>query len=324
MVNVWRSLVMALLMLPLLVRAEWHGDQQAIMGTAISVELWLDDAKAAEDAIAAVMAEMRRIDATMSPYKESSELSLINREAVQHPVKISAEMYHLLKTSLYYSALTGGAFDITFASVGYLYDYRKHIQPSQEQIASHLDAIDYRSLILDAKHNTVRFMKPGMRIDLGGIAKGYAVDRGAEILLARGVKNAIVTAGGDSRIIGDRRGRPWMVGIKDPRNENKVAVLLPLSDTALSTSGDYERYFMDGDRRVHHIINPRTGTAATGIRSVSILTAHGIDSDALTKTIFILGLERGMAIINRLPGVDAIAIDDKGQLYYSDNLAPPQ
>jgi FAD:protein FMN transferase len=304
-------------------RAEWYSDKRAIMGTAISVELWAADAATAQAAIDAVMGEMERIDRTMSPWIETSELALINREATQHPVKISAEMMLLLKTSLHYSALSFGAFDISFASVGYMYDYRKHIEPSKEQIASHLSAIDYRSIKLDTSAGTVFFSKPGMRIDLGGIAKGYAVDQGANILLARGIKNAIVTAGGDSRIVGDRRGRPWMVGIKDPRVPDKVAVLLPLSDTAMSTSGDYERYFMDGERRVHHIIDPHTGSSATGVRSVSVLTAHGIDSDALTKPLFILGVERGMEIIDRIPGVDAIVIDDKGQLYYSKNLQPP-
>ncbi|MFT3930044.1 MAG: FAD:protein FMN transferase [Spongiibacteraceae bacterium] len=303
--------------------AEWYSDKRAIMGTAVSVELWADDDKTAQAAIEAVMQEMTRIDQTMSPYIETSELALINREATQHPVKISAEMMHLLKTSVHYSEVSHGAFDITFASVGYMYDYRNHIKPTDAQIASHLNAIDYRSMQLDDKASTVYFMKPGMRIDLGGIAKGYAVDQGADILLARGIKNAIVTAGGDSRILGDRRGRPWMVGIKNPREENKSAVALPLEDTAISTSGDYERYFMDGERRVHHIINPKTGKSATGIRSVSVLAPHGIDTDALTKPLFILGVQRGMEIIDKIPGVDAIVIDDQGQMFYSKNLAPP-
>src|SRR5690606_30202114 len=251
--------------------AEWYSDSRAIMGTAISVELWADDKTTARDAIEAVMQEMVHIDRGMSPYIETSELALINREASQHAVTISAEMMYLLKTSLHYSELSDGVFDISFASVGYLYDYRRHIEPSSAQIKSQLDAVDYRSIVLDEKNSSVRFLKPGMRIDLGGIAKGYAVDRGAEILQARDIRHAIVTAGGDSRIIGDRRGRPWMVGIKHPREQGKEVVVLPLVDTALSTSGDYERYFMDGDRRVHHILNPRTGKSATGVRSVSVM-----------------------------------------------------
>ena len=318
-----RLLLTIALSVPLLAHAEWYSDKRAIMGTAVSVELWADDEASAVAAIEAVMQEMVHIDQSMSPYIETSELALINREAARHPVKISAEMFYLLKTALHYSQISDGAFDISFASVGYMYDYRNHIEPDEAQIQKQLSAIDYRSIKLDAGNSTVHFLKPGMRIDLGGIAKGYAVDKGADVLLARGIRHAIVTAGGDSRIIGDRRGRPWMVGVKDPRIGNKEAVVLPLESTALSTSGDYERYFMDGDRRVHHILNPRTGKSATGIRSVSVLAPRGIDTDALTKPLFILGVERGMRIIDRIPGVDAIVIDDQGQLFYSKNLAPP-
>jgi thiamine biosynthesis lipoprotein len=318
-----RLLLTIALSVPLLAHAEWYSDKRAIMGTAVSVELWADDEASAAAAIEAVMQEMVHIDQSMSPYIETSELALINREAARHPVKISAEMFYLLKTALHYSQISEGAFDISFASVGYMYDYRNHIEPDEAQIQKQLSAIDYRSIKLDAGNSTVHFLKPGMRIDLGGIAKGYAVDKGADVLLARGIRHAIVTAGGDSRIIGDRRGRPWMVGVKDPRIGNKEAVVLPLESTALSTSGDYERYFMDGDRRVHHILNPRTGKSATGIRSVSVLAPRGIDTDALTKPLFILGVERGMRIIDRIPGVDAIVIDDQGQLFYSKNLAPP-
>lgn len=318
-----KKILWLLAVVPLWTHAEWFSDTRAIMGTAVSVELWMDDAAAAKSAIEAVMTEMRRVDASMSPYIETSELALINREASQHPVRISAEMMSQLQQSLKYSKLSDGAFDISFASVGYLYDYRGHVQPTQQQIDSHLDAVDYRAIKLDTANSTVQFMKPGMRIDLGGIAKGYAVDRGADILLARGVRNAIVTAGGDSRIIGDKRGRPWMVGVKNPRDREKVAVLLPLADTAISTSGDYERYFMDGDRRVHHILNPKTGKSASDVQSVSVLAPRGFDTDPLTKIFFVRGLAKGMALIDSIPGVDAIVIGSDGKLYYSRNLAPP-
>lgn len=318
-----RKILLLLVLLPVIAHADWFSDTRAIMGTAVSVELWMDDAAAAKAAIDAVMIEMQHVDTSMSPYIETSELAKINREASQHPVKISAEMMSLLQQSLRYSQLTDGAFDISFASVGYLYDYREHIQPTQQQIDSHLDAIDYRAIKLDPEKSTVHFLKPGMRIDLGGIAKGYAVDRGADILIAHGVKNAIVTAGGDSRIIGDKRGRPWMVGMKNPRDREKVSVLLPLADTAISTSGDYERYFMDGDRRVHHILNPKTGKSASDVQSVSVLAPRGFDSDPLTKIFFVRGLAAGMALIDSLPGVDAIVIGSDGKLYYSKNLAPP-
>lgn len=312
-----------LMLFPLLTHADWYSDTRGIMGTEVSVELWMDDPTAAQAAIDAVMAEMTHIDTSMSPYIDTSELAKINREASTHALVITDEMMTLLQQSLHYSQLTDGAFDISYASVGYLYDFRKQVEPTQQEINSHLDAVDYRAIKLDPVQHTVQFMKPGMRIDLGGIAKGYAVDRGADALLARGVKNAIVTAGGDSRIIGDRRGRPWMVGIKNPRNREKVVVMLPLSDTAISTSGDYERYFMDGDRRVHHILNPKTGRSASDVESVSVMAPRGFDTDPLTKIFFVRGLAAGMALIDKLPGVDAVVIGSDGKLYYSKNLAAP-
>ncbi len=322
----WGLLCVVLLTLCSRAHAEWFSQQREIMGTLIDVELWSDDAAQANAALDAVMEEMHRIDRTMSPWIESSDLARINREAGDKPVPLSDEMYLLLDTSLHYSKFSGGAFDISFASVGYLYDYRKHVEPDDNTLKQHIDAVDYRAIELDSSARTVRFLKPGMRIDLGGIAKGYACDRGADILRARGIRNAIVTAGGDSVIVGDRHGRPWMVGIRDPRaaDRHKSIISLPLSDVAISTSGDYERFFLDGERRVHHILDPKTGRSASVVRSVSILAPRGLDSDPLTKTLFVLGVERGMALINTLPGVDAIVIDNKGAIYYSNGLTPPQ
>ncbi|MGZ9031599.1 MAG: FAD:protein FMN transferase, partial [Burkholderiaceae bacterium] len=195
----------------------WFSRDEAIMGTAIHVELWGDDPVAAAEAIDAVMHEMHRIDALMSPYKESSELSRVNRDAARLPVCVCAELFDLLARSIAFSELSGGAFDITYASVGHLYDYRKRIRPTDEQLAAAREAIGYRHLQLDRSTRTVRFLREGVRIDLGGFAKGHAVENGAAILARRGVKHAAVSAGGDSRMLGDRRGRPWTIGIRDPR-----------------------------------------------------------------------------------------------------------
>jgi len=320
------TLVVAFALLCSSAHAEWFSEQREIMGTLIAVELWSEDSTQAKAAIDAVMAEMERIDRTMSPWIESSDLSRINRDAGSEPVPLSDEMYTLIETSLRYSKLSDGAFDISFASVGYLYDYRKHVEPDDGALQQHIDAVDYRAIELDSQARTIRFRKPGMRIDLGGIAKGYACDRGIEILRWRGIPNAIVTAGGDSVLLGDRRGRPWMVGIRDPRaaDPKKVIISLPLSDVALSTSGDYERFFLDGERRVHHILDPKTGRSAKSVRSVSILATRGIDSDALSTTVFVLGVQRGMALINKLQGIDAIVIDNNGAIFYSNGLTRPQ
>ena len=298
----------------------WFSRDEAIMGTAIHVELWSDDRAAAECAIDAVIAEMHRIDALMSPYKEDSELSLINREAAQRPVRVCDELFTLLARSLAFSELSHGAFDITYASAGHLYDYRRHVRPTDAELAMARAAIGYRNLLLDADARTVRFGRAGMRIDLGGFAKGHAVDNGVAILARHGVRHGVVAAGGDSRMLGDRCGRPWTVGVRDPRRADDVVALLPLEDVAVSTSGDYERYFDDGDERCHHLIDPRTGKSPTTIRSVTVIAADGLTSEALSKTVFVLGVERGMQIVASVPGVDAVVVDAQGQLHYSAGL----
>jgi len=300
--------------------AEWFSREEAIMGTAVRVELWHEDAAAARAAMSAVMDEMHRIDASMSPYKPDSELSRINREATHKPVPISQEMFDLITRSIEFSKLSGGAFDITFSSVGYLYDYREHVKPTDAQIAKALPGINFRHLQLDPKGRTIHYARPGVRIDLGGIAKGYAVDNSIAILKGRGITNAIVTAGGDSRLLGDKRGRPWSVGIRDPRRRGEVAAVLPLADVAISTSGDYERFFEEDGVRHHHIINPRTGKSATGVRSVTVIGPDGITTEGLTKSVFVKGPKEGMRLIESIKGVDAIIIDDTGHMLYSPGL----
>jgi len=300
--------------------AQWYTREEAVMGTAVRVELWHDRAESANKAMHAVMQEMHRIDELMSPYKPTSELSRINRDAAHKPVVISKEMFDLITRSIEFSKLSGGAFDITFSSVGYLYDYRKHVKPTDEQIAKALPGINYRHLKLDANKLTIYYAQTGVRIDLGGIAKGYAVDNCIAILRGHGITNAIVTAGGDSRLLGDRRGRPWNIGIRDPRRGGEVAAVLPLADVAISTSGDYERFFEEDGVRHHHIINPRTGKSATGVHSVTVIGPDGITTEGLTKSVFVKGPHEGMRLIESLKNVDAIIIDDSGRLLYSPGL----
>jgi FAD:protein FMN transferase len=313
-------LLLAALALPSPARGEWLSDQQAIMGTVVRVELWSEEQKAGTAAIAAVMEEMRRIDRTMSTYKDDSDISLINRTAAQRPVAISNELLELIERSLQMSELTGGAFDITYASAGYLYDFRRKIKPSEEALAKALPAINYHHILLDRTHSTIKFSQAGVRIDLGGIAKGHAVDRCIALLQAHGIKQAIVSAGGDSRIIGDHRGRPWIVGIRDPRQEGKVVAALPLSDAAVSTSGDYERYFEANGVRYHHIINPTNGRPVNGVRSVTVIGSDSTTMDALSTSVFVLGVKKGMALVERLNDVEAVIVDANGKMHYSTGL----
>ena len=302
-------------------QAQWLAETRAIMGTEVHVELWADDPRTGREAIDAVMAEMHRIDQDMSPYIETSELARINRLAASQPVQISPELFALIAKSLEFSKLTGGVFDITFASAGHLYNYRKRKHPDRETLQKALPAIDWHHVILDPTHETIRFSRPGVRIDLGGIAKGYAVDRGIALLRRHGIRHAIVTAGGDSRLLGDRRGRPWILGIRHPRKRGALATRLPLWNVALSTSGDYERFFIENGVRYHHIINPRTGRSARGIISATVIGPDATTTDALSTSLFIMGVKEGLALANRLPDIDAILIDQTGHMHYSQGLA---
>lgn len=304
--------------------AEWHGEARPLMGTEVSVYLWHEDESVALDAVEAVFAEVDRIDRLMSTYKDDSRISLINRQAAATPVVAGDELFGLIQQSLDISVLTLGAFDITYESVGQHYDFRERRRPSEPDIEQGLKNIDYRLIEMKRGDGTVHFLSDGVRINLGGIAKGYAVERAAGLLRERGIANAIVTAGGDSRLLGDRHGQPWMIGVQDPRDAEKVAIRIPLEDEAISTSGDYERFFDEDGIRYHHIMRPQTGQPAQGVHSATIVGPDAVLTDALSTSVFIMGVEKGLTLISTLPDYEGIVIDADGQLYYSAGLTPPE
>lgn len=318
------SLAMALILLVSApAKAEWIGEARPLMGTEVSVYLWHDDPDQGRLLVEAVFGEASRIDALMSTYKASSEISMVNRQAAEGPVMIGNELFRLVQQALDISVLTRGAFDITYDSVGQHYDFRERQRPDDATIRRERDRIDYRLVVLDTATSTIHFLKDGVRINLGGIAKGYVVERGASILARQGVTNAVITAGGDTRLIGDRRGRPFMIGIRDPRDDSQVAISVPLEDEAISTSGDYERFFDEDGIRYHHIITPSTGTPAGGVHSASVFGPDAVMTDALSTSVFVMGVELGMKLLAGLPDYECIVIDDQGRVYYSDGLTPP-
>ncbi|WP_199775500.1 FAD:protein FMN transferase [Microbulbifer pacificus] len=314
--------------------ADWHYDKQAIMGTEVHLQFWTDDDSKAAEINRAVMDEFRRIDAALSPYKDNSELSRVNREAGKGEVNISPELATIIDKSLHYSDRTGGAFDITFATLGSLYDFREGRKADMETTQALLPAVNYRHIALDQQKHRLAFKDPRTKIDLGGIAKGYSVDRAVAILQSFGVQNASVSAGGDARLLGDKRGKPWLIGIRHPRDKSKNAAVIPLENTAISTSGDYERFFIDGDdHRVHHIFNPTTGqptdTDANSdgqspeqdkLISVSIIGPEGFDTDPLSTSVFVLGKKKGLALIEELDNFEAIVIDADHRMFFSSGL----
>jgi thiamine biosynthesis lipoprotein len=302
------------------VRAEWYSDAREKMGTKVEIQLWADSEAVARPLLAAGMAEFDRIEAAMSTYRESSEISRVNREAALRPVPVSAELHDLVRRAASLSESTGGAFDITFDSVGRLYDFRQGVRPDEAAIRQNLPAINYRHVVLGEKPSTIRFTTPGTRINLGGIAKGYACERVIELLRKAGVTNALANAGGDTRLLGDRRGKPWMVGIRDPDDGQQWVTRLALDNEALSTSGDYERFFDEEGVRYHHILDPKSGKSATGLRSVTIIGPDATMTDGLSTSVFVLGPERGLALIEATPGYAAVVIDADRNVRFSTAL----
>lgn len=295
-----------------------------MMGTEVSVSLWHEDPEAGAAAVDTVFAEVARINELMSTYVGDSRISLINERAAREPVDAGEELFQLIRRSLDISALTLGAFDITYDSVGQHYDFRTRRRPDAATVARELDRIDFRLVQLDQASHSIRFLEAGVRINLGGIAKGYAVERGIDLLRAQGIEHAIVTAGGDSRLLGDRRGRPWIIGIRDPRHDGQVAISLPLENEAISTSGDYERYFVEDGVRYHHILTPDTGMPASGVHSATVIGPDAVMTDALSTAVFVMGVEDGLTLMSTLPDYDSIVIDADGRIFYSDGLAIPE
>jgi len=310
--------LLALAMLP--ARAEWYSDAQQKMGTRVEIQLWADSEAAARPLLAAGMAEFDRIESWMSTYRPDSEISGVNRLAAGEAVVVSAELFGIVQRSLEVSALSGGAFDITFDSVGQLYDFRAGVRPDAAALSKNLPAIDYRHVLLDPQASTIRFTRQGTRINLGGIGKGYSCEVVAAMLRKAGVRSGRVNAGGDTRLIGDREGEPWVVGIRDPDAADRWVTRLALDNEAISTAGDYERFFDDQGVRYHHIINPKTGDSARGVRSVTVIGPDATLTDGLDNAVFILGPERGLALIDATPGYGAIVIDAEHNVRLSKAL----
>jgi len=320
----WLAAVLAgAVLLPLSATAEWYGRTIDLMGTRVSVELWHEDEDRATALIESVLDEYRRIDRAMSTYRPDSEISQVNAAAATVPVVVSRELFDLVVAALDLSRASGGAFDISYESVGYLYDFRTRRRPAAAAIAAAIDAVDYRRIRVDPVRLSLRFETPGMRINLGGIAKGHAVEQGARLLRAAGIRHALLNAGGDTRVLGDRRGMPWIVGIRHPRLEGEVATRLPLVDEAISTSGDYERYFEEDGRRYHHILNPATGEPTETVLSATVIGPDATLTDGLSTTVFVLGAADGLALIEQYPGYEAIIVEPSGRLVYSSGLVTP-
>jgi thiamine biosynthesis lipoprotein len=267
--------------------------------------------------------EFERIDRLLSGYDESSEVSRINREAYLAEVQADGEVFRLLEKSLEISRLSDGAFDVTIGPVMKLWKFDEGgVVPTEEAIAAVLPQVGFDRVAVNTERRTVRFLSAGVEIDMGGIGKGYAVDLAVARLQEMGIDNAIVDAGGDLKLLGRRPGKDfWRIGVRHPREASRMLVTLDLAETAVVTSGDYERFFIDKERRYHHLLDPSTGYPASVCQSVTVIAPDAVDADAYATAVFVLGPEKGLALLRTLPGVEGIVVDSDGKVLWSDEAA---
>lgn len=324
MVNIWRRTALSLAIagglfglrfVPWEKPASTIRLSRPLMGTLWTIEVF-DDARpaAARAAIDKAYDELNRIDRLMSEWKPESPISQVNAAAGRHPVEVPAELRELIERSLRYSRITDGAFDITWRGMGRIWKFDDSFTPPTKQaVEAARRNVDYRAIQI--RGNRIFLPKAAMSIGLGGIAKGYAVDRAAAVIAAAGFPNAMVDGGGDVRVSGARAGLPWRLGIQHPRKDRGalLAAVRP-HDQALVTSGDYERFRIVNNVRYHHIIDVRTGWPATASASVSVLAPTAEAGVVLAKGIFILGPDKGLALA-RQEGVEALLIDPGGRLF---------
>ena len=294
---------------------------QVAMGTVIEITLIADDEEAANKASLQAFQEIKRIETLMSPWLDSSDVTRINRSAGKERVKVSPETFEVIQKAQEISELSEGGFDITVGPLTELWRKarEKKTPPSIEDVKGKLDLVNFKNIGIDPE-GKVLLKKKGMAIDLGGIAKGYAVDRAFEFLKSLRYKNVIVNAGGDLRVGGLKNNQPWSIGIQNPRESQKLLARISVSDMAVATSGDYEKYFIYQGKRYHHIFSPKDGFPTVGCQSVTIFSKDGMTADALATAVFVLGREKGYSLCQKLEGVDCIIVDKEGKIIFSPGL----
>jgi FAD:protein FMN transferase len=295
------------------------------MGSELQLTAWTKDEPAAVAAFDEIFQEFERLEGLLSNWREHSEIQRLNAAAGQHPVRVGTELRDILATARQVSDWTNGKFDVTFGVMSGLWKFDYQNQdgsiPDRDEVARRRQFIDYHQLEIDEQAGTAYLRRKGMSANLGGIGKGYAVDRARDILRKRGFHDFMIQFGGDFYAAGHEGDRPWRLGIQDPRGpSNRIFATVDVTDSTFSTSGDYARFFIKDGRRYHHILDPATGEPAMGCRSVTIVTGSATVADGLSTGIFILGPEAGMALIEKLPDVEGVIVSAKNEVLVSSGL----
>ncbi|MBI3378084.1 MAG: FAD:protein FMN transferase [Nitrospirae bacterium] len=326
---------------------------KVLMDTLITISVISGSGDKAEKAIDRAFGEIEKLDRLLNFFSDSSEVSEINRNAGLKAVVVSPETFEVIEKAIYASGKTNGAFDVTIGSVTTLWDFHKRTKPEDKKIKERLPLVNYNNIVLTQKFSSVYLKKKGMLIDLGGIAKGYAADKAVEALKREGIKSGLVSISGDIKAFGLKPDlKPWKIGIKNPRAipphppsptrgegtailppplmgggkgegekgfSDEIMATIEMTDLAISTSGDYERYFIIDGKRYHHILNPKTGYPVDECRSVSIVAKDGSVTDPFSTGIFILGAEKGIKLLEEM-GIDGIIVDKNGKIHTTPNL----
>jgi thiamine biosynthesis lipoprotein len=291
-----------------------------LMGTTFQIRALVEDEEAGCDAIEAAFAEIERVEALLSEWIDASEISAVNAAAGVEPVAVGPELLEVVERAQRIGALTGGAFDATFVACGRLWSFTGPRRPDDDELAACLELVDGARVELDAEASTVFLPERGMALGISGIGKGYGVDVAAGALEERGVTDYFVDGGGDIRLRVERRGEPWRVGIAHPRSPGNLLGTLALEDGAVVSSGDYFQYFERDGVRYHHILDPSTGRPADLSIAVTVIAPEATDADALATGIFVLGPERGLALVETLPGVEALIVVPGVELHRSSGF----
>jgi FAD:protein FMN transferase len=297
---------------------------QKLMGNQFELSIVCDDDQKAETALNAAIEEIQRIEKLLTTFSENSQTAAINNNAGKQPVAVDQEVFDLILRSRKISQLTEGSFDITYGSIDkrfWNFDQDMKSLPDAEQAKKSVRLINYRNVILDHEHKTVFLKNEGMRIGFGGIGKGYAADRAKAVLRNMGIESGVVNASGDLVAWGSQvDGQPWTIGIADPKYKGGAFSYMNISNKAVATSGNYEKFAVINGKRYSHTINPRTGFPVSGIKSVTIIAPIGELADAMATPVMVMGVRAGLNLVNQVKGLACIVIDESDRVFTSDNI----
>jgi thiamine biosynthesis lipoprotein len=295
-----------------------------LMGNRFELSVVSEDELWAQQCIDAAIAEISRIERLLTTFKDDSQTNEINSQAGIQPVKVDREVFDLIDRSLKISGLTQGAFDITYGSIDkslWNFDLNMTSLPDPEVARGSVRLINYRNVLLDADNFTVFLKEKGMRIGFGGIGKGYAADKAKQLLQGLGVKSGIVNASGDLVTWGTQpNGKPWTIAIADPDHKNTPLSTLNISNMAIATSGNYEKYVVIKGKKYSHTIDPKTGLPVTGVKSVSIICPSAELADAMATPVMVMGIRVGLDLVNQLKHIACVIVDDHSNIHCSNNI----